>query len=139
MATSKQKVVDLLEWEGRKKLSTVQSSSVDEPLFEESILKLQKKVDALSHQVAETQRNNVDYNTFLEVARAYSSQQRQRRTIRLSTLLERGAIILAFLFVLVLMSWFTTEIPLMNPFAAFLGLVGTPFMYWMGRAARRDD
>ena len=62
-----------------------------------------------------------------------------QREVPLHSLLEYGSIVLAIICSLSLISWAIGSQPfvIVNPFAALLLLVMSPFVYWMGRAARR--
>jgi hypothetical protein len=76
-------------------------------------------------------------NSEMEVPQISFATQR-RREIPLHNLLEYGAVVIALLCLLSVISWAANVQPLtiINPFAAFLGFVMSPFMYLMGRAAR---
>src|SRR3972149_9698967 len=63
----------------------------------------------------------------------FPQPQAQVRDIPLHSLLEHGAVVLALVCLLSLISWVANVQPLViiNPFAALLGLVMSPFLYLM--------
>lgn len=52
-------------------------------------------------------------------------------------ILQLGAVFLAVICVAALVGWIATSVPLVNPFAATLGIIASPFFFWMGRIARK--
>lgn len=57
--------------------------------------------------------------------------------VPLYSILESGSIVFAILCLLSLSIWLSQNIPLINPFIAILGLIASPFFYWMGRVLRK--
>ncbi len=64
-----------------------------------------------------------------------------RRKATLHCILEYGSIFFVILCSLSLISWFLEiqSFVIVKPFAALVFLVSSPFVYWMGRAARREN
>lgn len=64
------------------------------------------------------------------------TEQPELKGIPIYRILEAGAIIIALLSCMSLGIWVVQDIPLIHPVFAVLALVGAPFVYLMGRAAR---
>lgn len=57
--------------------------------------------------------------------------------VPLHKVLEFGSVLLCFICLAGISSWLINDAPLINPFAATLGLLASPFFYVMGRVARK--
>ena len=62
--------------------------------------------------------------------------QPELKGIPIYRILEVGAIVIALLSCMSLSIWVVQDIPLIHPVFAVLALVGAPFVYLMGRAAK---
>ncbi len=80
----------------------------------------------------------------LETALAASGERTLARPVSiastkgvpLSLLLQFGGALAGILCLASLVGWIATAVPIVNPFVALLGLVASPFFYWMGRLTR---
>lgn len=71
-------------------------------------------------------------------ARSERGRDRQARDVPLHVVLEIGSLFAGTLAVGSIAAWLIGGSPLLNPFAAMLTLVASPFFFAMGRLARRN-
>lgn len=60
----------------------------------------------------------------------------QDKTVKLHNLLIVGSIFVGFICLAGLLTWLISDIILVNPFAAILGLIASPFFFVMGKIAK---
>lgn len=60
------------------------------------------------------------------------TKEHNQAQVPLYIILKVGAALVGFLCIASLATWLLSNVSLVNPFVALLGLIATPFFYWMG-------
>ena len=64
---------------------------------------------------------------------------KEPRTVRVSNLLKKGSVFVAFICMMSLLIWFMDGTVMLGPMTAVLVLVSCPFFFWMGKLQEKED